>query len=90
MRRPPIRMPDREEDLPREVYEEAPSEIILPPPPVIDAGAAKFQELAKLHWPSQEGGFKLTGFDMRNDRQLRIMLGLVYMAMREAENGEPS
>jgi hypothetical protein len=52
---------------------------------VIDAGMLKFTELARLHWPASAGGFKLTSFDIRNDRQLRMTLGLVYMAMQLAD-----
>lgn len=87
MRKGPIHIPD---DEPQGVtiitpVDDAP--IDLPPKAVIDAGVAKFLELAKLNWPSQEGGFKLISFDMRNDRQLRVTLGLVFMAMREKEDG---
>jgi hypothetical protein len=70
--------------------DDEPSEVVLPKPTIIDAGMAKFHELARQHWPAKEGGFKLTSFDMRNDRQLRYTLGLVFMAMKGAEEDEQS
>lgn len=65
-----------------------PDEVNLPPRVVLDAGVAKFAELAKLHWPSKEDGFKLTSFDFKNAQQIRMTLGLVYLAMLDAAVGK--
>lgn len=83
-RKGPIRLPNltAEEENRVEIRE---TTIDLPPWPVIDAGIAKFEEMAKLHWPAPEGGFKLVSFDIRNNQQLRMTLGLVYMAMRKMD-----
>jgi hypothetical protein len=64
-----------------------PVDVVLPPHAVIEAGMHKFEELARLHWPSSEPGvgFKSSSFTITNGRQLRMTLGLVYMAMKEAE-----
>jgi hypothetical protein len=90
MSRVPVRVPAEITDLTdpylQNFNEEKPDDILLPPPAVIEAGLRKFLEMAALHWPHQQGGFKLTSFDIRNDRQLRMTLGLAYMAMKEEEN----
>lgn len=58
-------------------------EVMLPARAVLYAGLTKFTELANLNWPDKSGG--LVQFDMKNHQQLQIMLGLVYMAMRKAD-----
>jgi hypothetical protein len=87
MKRGPIRVPQDDPSSPYAKFDDndKPEEVTLPPGTVIDVGVAKFLEMAGLHWPNQEGGFKLTSFDIRNDRQLRMTLGLVYIAMLEAD-----
>jgi hypothetical protein len=63
----------------------------LPPPEVLAAGVKKFLEYANLHWPtpSKDGDFKLTSFDYKNEYHLRVTLGLVYMAMKDADDPLP-
>lgn len=86
-KRGPITVPDFDpEEASRGPAPPATQDVILPCKPVLDAGVEKFTELARLHWPSQDGGFKLTSFDMTNDRMLRITLGLVYQAMRREDD----
>jgi hypothetical protein len=83
LRRGPIKFPEYEpggkNDAP---HVDEPPPIDLPAPPIIDAGVKEFKKLAKLYWPDVKDGFKLSGFDVKNDRMLRYTLGLVYMAMR--------
>lgn len=64
-------------------------EIVLPNKDILDAGLAKFTELCQLNWPNSSGTFGLVQFDVRNPQHMRITLGLVYMAMREIEDGNP-
>jgi hypothetical protein len=78
------------EDAAAEVHE-SPAEITtLPDKAVLDAGVRKFMEYAGLHWPATvkiEGAdFKLTSFDYKNDYHLRVTLGMVYMAMKNADD----
>lgn len=82
-RRGPIRIPDDHDlrDEPQTVRDDIPNEVKLPDKRIIDAGMAKFLEMARLHWPNAEGGFKTVSFDIRNDRQLRMTLALAFMAM---------
>jgi hypothetical protein len=82
MRRGHFRLPDPEPD-PRETQVvRDPDEVLLPPRPVLDAGLKRFQELAGLHWPKAGGSIT---FDMHNISQLMMVLGLTYMAMKEAD-----
>lgn len=85
MRKGPLRVPGIDPDLQINQQTLTDETVDLPPADVIDAGMLKFTELARLHWPASAGGFKLTSFDIRNDRQLRMTLGLVYMAMQLAD-----
>lgn len=62
-----------------------PAEVTLPPSPIIDAGVAKFLELANLNWPKQKGDFSLVRFDLRNIAMLRMTIGLVYREMLQAQ-----
>lgn len=84
-RKGPIRVPQFDPDEPEPMPDLGVTEVMLPAAAIIDAGVEKFLELAKLYWPAKDG-FKLTSFDMRNDRQLRMALGLVYMAMLEVSD----
>jgi hypothetical protein len=77
-----VRIPDLEDEPEREAVDETPSEVVLPAPWVLDAGIKKFYELANLHWPKKD---QSVSFDMRNEKQLRITLGLVYAAMRQQD-----
>lgn len=82
-RRGPIKIPDDLFEEPKEVRDDIPNEVRLPDKRIIDAGMAKFLEMARLHWPNAEGGFKTVSFDIRNDRQLRMTLALAFMAMMQ-------
>lgn len=82
-RRGPVRVPDLEDDPRREHVDDTPTEVVLPPPPVIDAGVKKFYELANLHWPKKDQSIS---FDMRNQQMLRVVLGMVYTAMRARDS----
>lgn len=62
-----------------------PTAVDLPPKYVIDAGVRKFIEMAKLYWPSKGG---VVAFDTKNSAQLSLAMGMVYLAMREAETQE--
>jgi hypothetical protein len=82
MRKGPIRFPDAEDE-PTAPDLGEPATVELPPRYVIDAGVEKFMQMLRLHWPGREGGISKS-FDVTNERQLRMALGLTYMAMREA------
>jgi hypothetical protein len=87
MRKGPVKFPEYEpggrNDAPTS---EAPAMVDLPAAPIIDVGIREFNRLAKTFWADANGTtFKLTQFDSKNVRQLRFTLGLVYMAMREAD-----
>lgn len=84
MKRGPIKIPDFEDDPRTHVDIEPLREVLLPPKEVLDAGVAKFYELVKLNWPNSANGFQLVQFDLRNEQQIRITLGAVFMAMRDA------
>ncbi|HEY2105075.1 MAG TPA: hypothetical protein VGH29_04790 [Candidatus Binataceae bacterium] len=85
MARDPIRLPPVEDE-PALPDPGEPATVELPPRHVIDAGVVKFMQMLRLHWPGREGGVSKS-FDVTNERQLRMALGLTYMAMREAEDG---
>jgi hypothetical protein len=68
-------------DPPVEQADMVPTAVDLPPPKVIEAGVEKFMEMANLYWPARGG---VITFDPRNKQQLRMTLGLVYLAMMEA------
>jgi hypothetical protein len=87
MRKGPLLIPDSEDDPATPAFGE-PEPVVLPPRAVIDAGVAKFQEMLRLHWPARESGVS-RAFDVTNERQLRMALGLTYMAMREADAEHP-
>lgn len=61
-----------------------PTAIDLPRTEILDAGVKKFLEMANLYWPGKGG---VITFDPKNKAQLRMTLGLVYYAMREAADG---
>ncbi len=92
MKRGPIKVVVEDErhhhDPPASVEE--PETVTLPTRAVIDAGVAKFMEYANLHWPlarpTADEAFKLQSFDYRNTYHLRVTLGMVYQAMREADD----
>jgi hypothetical protein len=86
MRKGPLRIPDAEEEQPA-LDPGEPATVELPPRHVLDAGIARFGEMMRLHWPSRESGVS-KAFDVTNERQLRMALGLTYMAMRDADDGE--
>ena len=82
MRRGPIHIPDPE-PTPEETQAVLdPAVVMLPARPVIDAGTRKFEELLRLHWPWKGGA---VAFDVRDRARLMMTLGLVYMAMRQAD-----
>lgn len=62
-----------------------PTAIDLPAREVIEAGVSKFFEMANLYWPAKGG---VISFDPRNKAQLRMALGLVYMAMKEIDDAD--
>jgi hypothetical protein len=61
-----------------------PEPVLLPPRPILDAGYRKFNELARQCWPNAKCD-GLISFDPKNPQQLMYVLGLVYMAMRDAD-----
>ena len=63
-----------------------PADVLLPEARTLDAGVAKFLELANLNWPKQKGDFSLVRFDLKNIQMLRMTLGLVFMEMLEVDN----
>jgi hypothetical protein len=82
-RKGPIRIPDAEaEPGPPDLGE--PVTVELPSRHVLDAGVTKFYEMLRLHWPGREAGIS-KAFDITNERQLRMALGLTYMAMCDAD-----
>jgi hypothetical protein len=84
-RKGPIKLPEFEPEPVDPQPRPAPTAIDLPPRQVIEAGVAKFLEMASLYWPTNQGGFKMTSFDLKNSQQLAMALGIVYMAMREKD-----
>jgi hypothetical protein len=84
MRKGPLLIPDAEEEATQAAPGE-PEPVLLPPKHVVDAGIAEFMRLARLHWPARESGISIS-FDIKNERQLFLTIGLVYKAMREAED----
>ena len=83
-----IDVPRYEPGMRRDAIEEAdltPTAVDLPQPAVLDAGVKKFFEMANLYWPSKGG---VITFDPKNRPQLRMALGLVYMAMQEVDNAD--
>jgi len=97
MKRGPIKVSlgkeEADADL-REVAKGVADTVVLPAQKVLDVGVAKFREYAGLHWPAGRavGGddLKLASFDHRNPYQLRVTLAMVYMAMREVDQGGES
>jgi hypothetical protein len=87
MAKGPIRVPapDPIEEMTGPAAE--PETVELPANEILDAGVAKFMELANLHWPTRglREGFLLTSFDIRDSHKLRMTLGLTYMAMKEQD-----
>ena len=84
-KRGPIRIPTDDEIFEREPVDDTdPPEVVLPSTTVIDAGLKRFRELAALHWP-QKGGTSVS-FNVSNAMQMRMVLGLVYMAMRTVDD----
>jgi len=81
-RRGPVRIPDLEDEPERDLSNETPAEVVLPPADVLNAGLQKFYELAKLHWPNKD---QSVSFDYKNERMLRVTLGLVYSAMKSKD-----
>lgn len=60
----------------------------LPDQHILDAGVEMFKVWANLHWPTKPGAdekFKMESFNYKNDYHLRITLGMVFLAMQEAE-----
>jgi hypothetical protein len=90
MRKGPIKVVMPAEEAALETHESPAEVTTLPDKAVLDAGVAKFMEYANLHWPQSfkvEGAeFKLTSFDYKNDYHLRVTLGMVYMAMKNADD----
>lgn len=89
-RQGPIRfvLPPEEPVAPGEPVRDDVDEIAMPEMAVLKAGIAKFREYANLHWPraGKPGEeFKLQSFDPGNDYHLRVTLGMVYLAMKAAE-----
>jgi hypothetical protein len=84
MRKGPLLIPDAEEEATPAAPGE-PEAVLLPPRHVVDAGIAEFLRLARLHWPARESGISIS-FDIKNERQLFYTIGLVYMAMRDADD----
>jgi hypothetical protein len=64
-------------------------EALAPNDAIIKAGVARFREYANRHWPTKQrnGDFKLESFDHKNEEHLRLTLCMVYMAMRDCDNG---
>ena len=79
----PVRIPDPQPQKRKHRFKpKDPEDVILPPRQVLEAGLAKFKEMAGLHWPSKDGSY---AFDVKNAGQMMITLGLVYMSMKDAE-----
>lgn len=90
MRKGPIKVSlPADDEAPADAPHPMPAEVMeLPDTAILNAGLAKFQEYAALHWPvagKDAADFKLTSFDHRNSYHLRVTLGMVYLAMRKAE-----
>ena len=92
-RRGPIKVVMPAEEVEEAQYNDLKNQILdMPPSEVLTAGVKKFMEYANLHWPapSKSDDFKLTSFDYKNDYHLRVTLGMVYMAMKDADDPLPS
>lgn len=62
--------------------------IEMPGKEVLDAGVRTFMEYAGLHWPTHstpDEKFKMESFNYKNDYHLRVTLGMVFNAMKAAD-----
>jgi hypothetical protein len=82
MRRGQFRLPDPDPDPLETKVVDDPEDVLLPSRPVLDAGMQKFAELAALHWPKSGGSIS---FDVKDQPRLMMTLGLVFLAMKQAE-----
>jgi hypothetical protein len=62
--------------------------IEMPDKAIVDAGVKVFREYAGLHWPTHstpDERFKMESFNYKNDYHLRVTLGMVFNAMKAAD-----